>query len=86
MYKFVNDGEGKRLDAFVVFDIDTNQFFIDKVAAIFFAMWVIRYLNIWLILLIANMMNTPIYNGMYQFWLTDFRLERTTDVFWYNRW
>jgi hypothetical protein len=70
MHKFVNDGEGKRLDTFVVFDIDANQSFINKVAAVFFAVWVIGYLNIGLILLIANMMNTPIYNTCTNFgWL-----------------
>lgn len=72
MHKFVNDGEGKRFDTFVVFDINANQFFIDKVAAIFFAVWVIRYLNIGLILLVANVLNAPIYNSLHQFWLTDF--------------
>lgn len=72
MHKFVNDGEGKGLDIFVVFDINANQFFINKVAAIFFAVRMIGYLNIGLILLISNMLNAPIYNGMNQFWLTDF--------------
>ena len=72
MHKFVDDGEGKRFDAFVVFDINANQFFIDKVAAIFFTVRVIRYLNIGLILLVTNMLNTPIYNCLHQFWLTDF--------------
>lgn len=75
MDKFVDDGKSKGLDAFVVFDIDANQFFIDKVTAIFFAVRMIRNLNIGLILFVADMMNTPIYNGLYQFWLTDFRLE-----------
>lgn len=86
MHKFVNDGKGKRFDAFVVFDIDANQFFIDKVAAIFFAVRVIRYLNIGLILLVANMLDTPIYNRLHQFWLTNFRLE-SVDAYWHcNRW
>ncbi len=71
----MNDGEGKRLNTFVVFDIDANQLFIDNVATIFFAVRMIGYLNIRLILLVAYVMNTPIYDGLNQFWMTDFRLE-----------
>lgn len=86
MDKFVNDSERKCLDAFVVFDIDANQFFIDKVAAVFFPVRVVRYLNIWLILFVANMMNAPLYNGIDKFWLTDFRLECIVGYWGYNRW
>lgn len=68
----MNDSKGKRFDTFVVFDIDANQFFIDKVAAVFFTVGVVGYLNIGLILFISYMLNAPIYNSLHQFWLTDF--------------
>lgn len=86
MHKFVNDCKRKCFNVFVIFDINANQFFIDEVAAIFFAVWVIRYLNIGLILLIANVLNTPIYNGLYQFGLADFGLKSTVDILGINGW